>query len=430
MEPTLTEQSTPRPAVRPAVRRATPTDAAALVAFNARIFDDPRVGAAVRDLLAGHNPLVRAEDFYVVTDAQGDVLSSADVIVQTWRFEDVPFTVGQIETVGTDPAHRRQGLSRALIERCHHDFEARRVQVSAILGIPYLYRRFGYEYALDAGGARFLPAMVVPIGWGHYHLRRAVEADAPALAALYARAYARYGVVALPDEAHWRYQLGGRSADSVLASWLFIVEDADGQAVGYARTSAGADRGRLVVTEVALPLAQHASRAIEDVARALADVGRGAANGDGFEGVRFELGREHPVYTALNARLEPLHSPYAWYLRVPNLPAFVQHVAPALEARLALLPDTRHYTGTLRLSFYDDGLTLAFEQGRLARVAAGVPADPDAAFPPGTFLKLLFGYRALHELRYAYPDCWAGGQASWLLGLLFPRRPAFIMTME
>jgi hypothetical protein len=200
--------------------------------------------------------------------------------------------------------------------------------------------------------------------------------------------------------------------------------------VGYARTSAGTDRGRLVVTEVALPLAHHANRAVEDVARALADVGRGAGNGDGFEGVRFELGEQHPVYTALNTRLEPLHAPYAWYLRVPDLRAFVEHVAPALEARLALLPDTRQYTGRLRLSFYDDGLTLAFERGRLAHVAAGVPADADAAFPPGTFLKLLFGYRALRELRHAYPDCWASGQASWLLGLLFPKRPAFIMTME
>ncbi len=142
------------------------------------------------------------------------------------------------------------------------------------------------------------------------------------------------------------------------------------------------------------------------------------------------LGTEHPVYDAFADRLPRTVPPYAWYLRVPDLPRFLRRIAPALEQRLAESPLAGH-SGELRINFYRDGLRLAFERGHLTSVEPWQPAHAEegaAAFPGLTFLQLLFGYRALHELRYAFADCWVeGDEPRELLTALFPRRPSDVL---
>jgi len=121
----------------------------------------------------------------------------------------------------------------------------------------------------------------------------------------------------------------------------------------------------------------------------------------------------------------------AWYLRAPDLPAFLRRIAPVLERRLAASPFARHTTD-LRLSFYRCGVRLSFAAGRLAAEPwrPSHPEEVDAAFPDLTFLKLLFGYRALDELEYMFADCWAGRpETRALLQALFPRLPSLVWPL-
>ena len=117
--------------------------------------------------------------------------------------------------------------------------------------------------------------------------------------------------------------------------------------------------------------------------------------------------------------------PYAWYIRVPHIPAFLKQVSPALERRLAESVMAGH-SGELKLSFYRSGVRLVFEQGHITAIDPWKPTPDDggnAAFPNLTFLQLLFGYRSMDELRQAFADCWAGGNAARaLLDALFPKR--------
>ncbi len=166
--------------------------------------------------------------------------------------------------------------------------------------------------------------------------------------------------------------------------------------------------------------------------RYLDKVGASYAQRDGEEFARlvFILGERHPVYDTIPDRLPKLGLPYAWYIRVPDLPAFVGRIAPALERRLAASAQAG-YTGDLTLSFYRTGLRLRLDKGRLTveawtpeRVEAG-----DAAFPDLTFLQLLFGFRSLDELRHAFPDCSASTDpAQVLLPILFPKQPSDVWS--
>ncbi len=92
------------------------------------------------------------------------------------------------------------------------------------------------------------------------------------------------------------------------------------------------------------------------------------------------------------------------------------------------------YCGKLRLNFYRDNMSLSFEHGRLSKIETYDPTkveDADALFPDLTFLQLLFGYRSLEELNYAFADCYTlNTEAAVLINVLFPRCPSDVSPLN
>lgn len=150
-------------------------------------------------------------------------------------------------------------------------------------------------------------------------------------------------------------------------------------------------------------------------------------------GFRFGLGESHPLYDALGGKLIGNRHSYAWYIRVPDIPGFIRHIAPALEARLAA-SCCAGYSGELMLSFYRNGVRITFDDGRLTVAEPWQPtveARGDTSFPFLTFLQLLFGYRSLDELCHAFADCWTHSEETTaLLDALWPRRPSCVWGID
>jgi len=94
----------------------------------------------------------------------------------------------------------------------------------------------------------------------------------------------------------------------------------------------------------------------------------------------------------------------------------------------------RDFTGELKLNFYTSGLRLDFEQGRLVNASAWLAENQEeefesSSFPPLVFLKLLFGYRSLEDLKYAYPDCNIAEIDEPLLRVLFPVQSSWLRSL-
>src|SRR5512136_687013 len=84
------------------------------------------------------------------------------LIPQTWTYAGISFEVGRPEAVGTDPDYRRRGLVRMQFEVLHAKSEAMGHLVQGITGIPWYYRQFGYEYAIDLDVGRLTHWANVP----------------------------------------------------------------------------------------------------------------------------------------------------------------------------------------------------------------------------------------------------------------------------
>jgi hypothetical protein len=172
-------------------------------------------------------------------------------------------------------------------------------------------------------------------------------------------------------------------------------------------------------------------RALKVQGKALA--AEASSESSGLSAIRFSLGLEHPAYDILDAKLGPFRGPYAWYVRVPDLPGFIRHIAPVLEKRLARSVMSG-FSGELKITFYRGGLRMAFEAGKLTEATDWRAPETNkswegAGFPPLVFLQLLFGYRSLKELRNAFPDCWADEEATLLLNALFPKEVSWVVPL-
>lgn len=427
------------------LRWATPADIEKIAEHNVRQFSDDSAQPEewlrgwTRDLMRGDHPTTNAGDFTVVVDEYdgGKIASSLCLISQIWAYEEIPFKVGRPEIVSTDPAYRRRGLVRAQFAAIHARSAARGELLQAITGIPWYYRQYGYEMTVALGGGhRWLPFRIPPRKADQpdaYRLRPATLDDIPVLAQLYAIHCSNGMVARLRDALEWRYELRDAMERpyNPIHMKFWIVEDVAGAAVGYAE--AKVNEGGLnpamhvfSVNELAA-LPGHSLRAVAEFLgqefKAQTDE-LNKTREHPLSGLVLSLGPQHAAYTALGELLEGYRPGYALYIRIPDLPAFVQRIAPVLERRLAGSVMAGH-SGTLRLNFYREHMTLIFSDGKLTEIGTYTPKrmeDGDARFPDQTFLHLLLGHRTLAELNYIYADCYASPAAAVLLDILFPQR--------
>ncbi len=418
------------------LRRSTSQDVEALAQFNSVIHSDNEqdgqcLAAWTRDLLSGSHPTFRPDDFTVVEESStGRIVSTMNLISQTWSYEGIRFGMGRPELVGTLPEFRNRGLVRLQFEEIHRWSAERGEMVQAITGIPYYYRQFGYEMALDLDGRRFgYEAQIPKLEDGEteaYRIRPAQESDLPFIEQAYDQTKSRSMIACERTPELFRYEL---TAQANQCWFSCMIENAAGESIGFFRHPAYNRHHSMFADRYELTPGVSWLEVTPCVVRYLWAKGKEYVERDGGElhSFGFLLGAAHPAYEALGDRLSIVRAPYAWYLRLPDIRGFLEHIRPALERRLAqsvAANDSR----VVQISFYRSGLRLAIEHGKLTAIEPWKPGpgdDGDAAFPGLTFLQLLFGYRSLGELGYAFADCWCDSQeVRVLLNGLFPKKPS------
>ncbi|ABU58440.1 GNAT family N-acetyltransferase [Roseiflexus castenholzii] len=418
-----------------------------------RTADDPpneRMIAYVHHQMSGQHPLIGPNDVALVEDTRsGMVVAATAVMRQRWEYAGIPFTLSRAEPVAAHEEYRNRGLVRATFDLMHARSAEQGDLAQCITGIPYFYRQFGYEFAVDLGGSRAVMLAAIPEakeGQAEpFMVRDATLDDLPQIRMLYERERSRLAgglpilVSASFDHDHWRWTLTGQTAEAGEGWNTHMIIRPDGQTIGYVLTGRvrwSPEKVRILgmMVEPGAPL----TAVMPPVLRALRAMAPSIPvippkPGEPRQLV-FVLGASHPVYDALGrdliARSEP---PYGWYVRVPNVPLFLRHIRAVLERRLAG-SFLAGYTGELKIDFFKGGLRMVFEEGRIAFIEpwqAPIYGDETSAcFPPLVFLQLLFGRRSLEELRAWHDDVWADDEPAMLLNSLFPKQQSWVLPLD
>lgn len=435
------------------LRSATPDDTDALVHLQIHAFAHPDtgeldtpVGGWTRDLMSGKHPTFKPQDFLVVQDTKtGELVSCSCLISQTWTLEDIPFGVGRVEIVCTNAAYRKRGLVREQF-RVLHEWSAQRGEmIQAITGIPFYYRQFGYEFAIEIMAPRrtFVPQQIPelkPDSSEKFRLRRAERTDFPFVAEMYERGKRHSLMACNRSLAMFEYEHFVESQENGFAGWWDVIETLEGVPVGILNHRRFVYQGRQSIWYYELAPSFEWQEVTPFVLRELAHQAESYKNIDkkplAYIGLFLEA--NHPLFQIMSDQTAPLYDGYAWYVRVPELPAFLKHIAPVLEKRLAA-STFESYSGTLRLNLFSNGIEFQFENGMLKdalpwRATAGDYGQSgfgNAVFPALTFLKVLFGYRSRAEIQTMFPDCvMDSDKTAALIDVLFPKRLTHILPIH
>ena len=420
------------------LRHGLPEDGEALALFNGEqhgegglaSWDGQGLAAMTRDLFTRPHVSLTPDDFTIVEEtASGRIVSSMCLIQQTWTYEGIEFGMGRPEYVASHPDFRKRGLIRAQFEVVHQWSAERGLMVQGITGIPYFYRQFGYEFALNLDGRRF-GSQVPNLKDGEtekFCMRPAEKKDIVFMMSVYDYGRKRSMVSANWPQVHWHNNLYEMSDHNIQRLVFCLIERVDShEPIGYLALAPQLRRTGVNMFHYELMPGNSWLEVTPGVVRYLWNVGQEYARAENRPCATFGfiLGAQHPAYIVLGDGLPQVREPYAWYLRVPDVIGFLHHIKPVLEKRLAESIACGH-SGEFLVGMYPEGAKLILEHGRIA-IEPWKPAHADhgnAGFPALTFLQILFGYRSFEELKHAFPDCWwDGDQTRVLINVLFPKK--------
>lgn len=397
----------------------------------------------LRNLIGGKHPFLSLYDFAVVQRQDtGEIVASANLLKQTWDYQGTLLQVGRPEIVASHPDYRKQGLIRAIFELLHARSEQRGDILQAITGIPYFYRLFGYEYAIDLESSRTVPFSAIPASLSSenepYYLRPAQADELTWIAQCYEQQRKQIAITTVIDDDYWRWMLDAGKKKFIHTWQPQIICEADGHRIGYAIVSAQRFSANLMVPMVGLIEGYSYSNLIASLLRGIqqladqitvvkADAGEASA-------IWFNLYEQHPLYQHLGRLSKPADDVYAWYIRIPDLLALVRQLKPVLEWHLRQ-SICAGYSGELRLNFYRSGLLLRFEKGLITAIepwrAEVWGTKPHINLPANLFTMCLFGHRSLRDLRYIFPDAYAEDEQSALVfDALFPVQANWVMALD
>lgn len=392
------------------------------------------------DLISDNHPTTTLDDIWVVVDQSKDdkIVSALLLIPQTWRYAEVEFGFGRVELVATHKDYRRRGLVRELMNVAHQRSQELGHLMQGITGIPHYYRRFGYAFAVELGAGLALPVYAIPKlkedAEPQFTLRLATDDDIPNLIG-WSDYYSKQCLLStVRDDQVWRYDFNGRNPRSPFYHHILIISDNEVKDVGYLIVGLSELNPHCYVASYIVSEQSSYLATYEDVLRGIktyADDFYQSKNMDPSPRIHFDVGVSETIDTLIDSTFPGRRAswPYAWYIRIDDIPQFIRTIAPVLESRLKESGANR-FTGELKISFYDlTGLTITFEEGKISAVETGEMAEEtaDAAFAYDYFLNVLLGHRSTPEITHIIREVYANRKARVLLETIFPRQRSWLV---
>ncbi|MFJ6484494.1 GNAT family N-acetyltransferase [Streptomyces sp. NPDC091682] len=351
----------------------------------------------------------------VVVD--GDrVVSTATLLDEEVCIGGVRLPAGQVELVATESEYEGRGLVRALMHWAHERSAARGHLVQAMIGIPYFYRLFGYEYAIDIPQTLHVNALppgdAGDAGDGTATLRAARPSDIPAMAALQTSAQSGFDVTMPHSAACWRWLLDHESSN------LWVLERT-GTVIATARTTPPGE-GMLLAEAAARDEA-----AAQDLLNGVAAL----APGDQIRTVH-RTGTVTADAWQEFIDHEPHRSAEQYYIRIPEAAALLDRLRPLLWQRLTAAGIDRTGQDIVISTFGAHHRIPVLATGLGEVVTGGAMQSPGAVggagVAPDHLPALLFGPHGMEGLSRIRPDVYAADEE--LFQVLFPPLTADVLS--
>lgn len=259
------------------------------------------------------------------------------------------------------------------------------------------------------------------------------------------------GVVYIPLSKEWlKTQITDRprkvdEPDHVVLRDVLILQDSGDNTVGYvviqSLDSAMSVKESIGVYSIGFIRSIDIRTALFSTMRQLVEFARSTLDQEKFATIKslsWYMSQWHPVVEAIPPTMRNFaqikFESVSYYVRVPDLVKFIQHILPALNRRLEQSLTHNNYTGVVKISNYTPrypGVELKIEKGVIVGITEFIKKDQlkddtVAYFPPHSFLQALFGKRSIKELISFMPDVYMDFEIQDVLEVIFPKKKSIL----
>ncbi|CAO3690320.1 unnamed protein product [Umbelopsis ramanniana] len=393
----------------------------------------------------GESSLMTAEDTVFATDKStkdNKIVAFTTLWQDQQMYNGICFSIGRVEFVGVVQEYRNRGLMPRIMDAVHEASDKRGDLMQTIVGIPYCYRQFGYEYALDIGKRSKTWLNSIPTlhtGESESATLRAATLDDIDTILSFDRALSLQSCNYAPLRREYlETQIKG-SINSTASQFQrrVAVFEQGGQTIGYFIMHNFADPSAISVLHIAFEPNLNLPTTVNSILRGIVQYSRHCYGEEACESLKaifWHFSEWHPFFSSLPSANRSYTSlpdeAYSTYVRIPNYARFIRHIIPVLNDRLANAKAWSSYSGILYINNFTKkyvGVSIHIDDGQVNNVDDWFPTDRQQPlsnliqFPPLTFTNILLGNKSLEELQIVYPDITMSDLAAQLVNVLFPK---------
>lgn len=377
-------------------------------------FGDEDVRSITRRFVE-HHPDMNREHIFMVK--QGDrVVAGLLLIPQVWRLGEAKLKVAEMGCVGTDPVHRRKGVQWILNDEFDKYAIEQGFDLCVLAGIPYFYRQFGYQYAVELDYSTEINLGKIPDNETEIRVEDFTEEHIEKADIFLRRAQEGYLVHSVRTEDIWEMQqkTGTYGGEPFKAVSLHL----SGEFVGYYRYVVDKEKRTLYIKELGVD---------ENVSVGdLTGVIKKHASKMGLTELKTGLPHQDEVNRFLISLGAKTNKPYTWQVKILDLTNFLTKLIPVLEHRIED-SEFKSVSKDLAINFWKFAVSMKIEEGKIVSIEkVHGEKDRTIGLNPYAFIKLVLGYKSRVELEEMYSDFWVRGELGGLIDVMFPKQPGYI----
>jgi len=350
--------------------------------------------------------------FYIEDNSTGQIISLLTLLPLEWKFEGILLPVCEMGFVGTLKEYRGKRLIGKLNEFYERVMMERGYLLSCIRGIPYYYRRLGYEFVLSLDERFSLsPNQIPSMELSHIDIRKASRKDIGYIENKYNSNSMNFLISNSFDKESFYFKFMNDSFNDNKIS-AYIIEE-NGKPEGYFLIGMSFDNEvyTIITPQLSPPQMIKLLQHINEYPKKEQNLNLNIAEFSEFGKYILSIGGK-------------LQSNYGWQIKVPDLKRLFESIKVVLENRIEK-SNFNNLSKTVIFSDYKQSIELIFNNGKIEAIKSerGYPDEEkcDVRIPGAMLLKLLLGDKTIDEINYIVKDARINPSSKKLIETLFPK---------
>jgi len=346
------------------------------------------------------------------------IVSSISLMPLEWKFGSITIPVCEMGFVGTLDNYRGKELIVELNKLYELVMAERGYTISVLRGIPYYYRKLGYEFAIPLDHRMILSLSKIPMNsLESLKIRKAELDDIDFIMNNYANYYNNYFISNIFDKDCFISRFGNDYYNEFKAS-TYIIEKGGKSITFFIFGKTYENLGYDIKT---LHINRECGIKILQFTKEIACI----ENPD-----KVDLAvREDTELTELIYELGgTTYDTYGWQVKIPNLNLYLEKIKPILETRI-YNSDFQGLTKDVIISNYKANFFLSFNNGQIStiKMEKGYPKKLrcDLKLPGSILFKLILGDRSFKEIKHIVKDAIVKHESHELIDVLFPKESSY-----